>query len=118
MRLAISSLGIPSGVAGWDVLQKETPASFPAFINDPVLKQQIAYFEQNTPKATTAKALLANYQLQNFALTAFGLTSEEGMNGLMEKVLNSSPSNPTSFAAQMADPHIKRSPPHSIMAGR
>jgi hypothetical protein len=107
MQLAISSLGIPSGVAGWDVLQKETPASFPAFMNDPVLKREIAYFEQNAPKATTAKALLANPQLQDFALTAFGLTSEEGMNGLMQKVLNSAPGSQTSFAAQMVSPQYQ-----------
>jgi hypothetical protein len=107
MQLAISSLGIPSGVAGWDVLQKETPASFPAFMNDPVLKREIAYFEQNAPKATTAKALLANPQLQDFALTAFGLSSEEGMNGLMQKVLNSAPGSQTSFAAQMVSPQYQ-----------
>ncbi len=107
MQLAISSLGIPSGVAGWDVLQKETPASFPAFMNDPVLKREIAYFEQNAPKATTAKALLANPQLQDFALTAFGLSSEEGMNGLMQKVLNSAPGSQTTFAAQMVSPQYQ-----------
>ncbi len=101
MDLAISNLGIPTGLAGWDILQKQTPASFPAFMNDPVLKREIAYFEQNAPKATTAKALLANPQLQDFALTAFGLTAQEGMNGLMQKVLNSAPGSTTSFAAQM-----------------
>jgi hypothetical protein len=106
MSLAISSLGIPSGLAGWALLQKETPASFTGFINDPVLKQQIAYFEQNAPKATTAKALLDNYQLQNFALTAFGLSSEQNMNGLMLQVLNSAPNSTTSFAAQMTDPRF------------
>jgi hypothetical protein len=107
MQLAIASLGIPSGVAGWDVLQKATPTSFPAFTNDPVLKREIAYFEQNAPKATTAKALLANPQLQDFALTAFGLTSEEGMNGLMQKVLNSAPGSQTSFAAQLVSPQYQ-----------
>jgi hypothetical protein len=106
MSLAISSLGVPDGVAGWNILQQKTPASFSAFVNDPVLKQQIAYFEQNAPKATTAKALLSNYQLQNFVLTAFGLTSEQNMTGLMEKVLNSSPSNPNSFAASLTDPRF------------
>src|ERR1039458_7416036 len=103
MDLAISTLGIPTGLAGWNILQKQTPASFPAFMADPVLKREIAYFEQNAPKATTAKALLSNYQLQDFVLTAFGLTSQEGMTGLMQKVLESKPGSPTSFAAQMVD---------------
>jgi hypothetical protein len=106
MSLAISSLGIPDGLAGWKILQQKTPTSFTAFINDPVLKQQIAYFEQNAPKATTAKALLSNYQLQNFVLTAFGLSSEQNMNGFMEKVLNSAPNSTTSFAAGLTDPRF------------
>jgi len=106
MSLATISLGVPQGVAGWKILQQDTPASFTAFINNPVLKQQIAYFEKNISTATTAKALLNNYQLQNFALTAFGLSSEQNMNGLMEKVLNSSPSDPTSFANSLADPRF------------
>jgi hypothetical protein len=103
VQLAISSLGIPDGVVGWKLLQQATPTSFTAFINDPVLKQQIAYFEQNAPKATTAQALLGNYQLQNFVLTAFGLSSEQGMTGLMDKVLNSAPNSRTSFAASLTD---------------
>lgn len=47
MSLASISLGVPQGVAGWKLLQKDTPASFSQFINNPVLKQQIAYFEKN-----------------------------------------------------------------------
>jgi hypothetical protein len=106
MSLAITSLGIPDGVAGWKILQQKAPASFSAFINDPVLKQQIAYFEKNVGSATTAKALLSNYQLQTFALTAFGLSSEQNMNGLMTKVLNSAPGSTTSFAAGLTDPRF------------
>jgi len=106
MSLAISSLGIPDGLAGWKILQTRTPQSFSAFMNDPVLKREIAYFQQNAPQATTATALLNNYRLQNFALTAFGLSSEQGMNGLMTKVLNSAPNSTTSFAASMVDPRF------------
>jgi Protein of unknown function (DUF1217) len=106
MDLAISSLGIPDGLAGWKMLQTKTPQSFTAFINDPVLKKQIAYFEQNAPKATTAKALMSNYQLQSFVLTAFGLSSEQNMNAFMEKVLNSAPNSTSSFAASLTDPRF------------
>ncbi|HEX3996793.1 MAG TPA: DUF1217 domain-containing protein [Acetobacteraceae bacterium] len=106
MDLAISSLGIPDGVVGWNILQKAKPASFTAFMNDPVLKQQIAYFEKNAASATSAKDLLSNYQLQNFALTAFGLSSEQNMNGFMTKVLNSAPGSTTSFAASLTDPRF------------
>jgi len=104
MQLAITSLGIPSGIAGWNVLQKQSASSFPAFMNDPVLQREISYFEQNAPKATTAAALMSNPQLADFALTAYGLSSQTGMTALMEKVLNSNPSSTNSFATQMVSP--------------
>jgi hypothetical protein len=104
VSLSSLTLGIPNGIAGWEILQTKQPSSYNALINNPQLKQQIAYFEQNAPKATTAKALMSNPRLASFALTAFGLSSEQGMNALMEKVLNSAPNSTTSFAAQLTDP--------------
>jgi hypothetical protein len=106
MDLAITSIGIPDGLAGWKLLQSKPPTSFSAFMNDPVLQREITYFKQNVGTATTAQALLGNYRLQSFALTAFGLSSEQGMNGLMAKVLNSKPNSTTSFAASMTDPRF------------
>ena len=99
----ISSLGIPTGLAGWNILQTKTPADFPALTKDPVVQREISYFEQNAPQATTAQALLADPRLQDFVLTAYGLTSENGMTALLQKVLNSSPSDPNSFATQLTD---------------
>jgi hypothetical protein len=99
----ISSLGIPNGLAGWDILQAKTPADFPALAKDPVVQREISYFEQNAPQATTAQALLADPRLQDFVLTAYGLTSQNGMTALLQKVLNSSPSDPNSFATQLTD---------------
>jgi uncharacterized protein DUF1217 len=99
----ITTLGIPSGMAGWNILQTKTPASFPALTSDPVVKSAISYFEQNAPKATTAQTLLSDPRLQDFVLTAFGLTSESGMTALLQKVLQSNPTDQNSFAAQMND---------------
>jgi hypothetical protein len=99
----ITNLGLPDGSAGWNLLQNATPASFPALTNDPIVKQQIAYFEQNAPKALTAQALLSNPQLQDFVLTAYGMQSENGLTSLMEKVLNSNTSSTTSFASSLSN---------------
>jgi hypothetical protein len=99
----VSTLGIPTGVAGWKLLQGKTAANFPALTSDPVVQREIAYFEANAPKATTASALLADPRLQDFVLTAYGLTSESGMTALMTKVLNSNPSDPKSFATQLSN---------------
>jgi hypothetical protein len=99
----ISTLGIPAGLAGWKLLQGKTAANFPALTKDPVVKREIAYFEANAPKATTAAALLADPRLQDFVLKAYGLTSESGMTALMTKVLNSNPTDPKSFAARLSN---------------
>jgi hypothetical protein len=99
----ITNLGIPTGVAGWNILQQKNPASFPALANDPVMQREISYFEQNAPKATTAQALLADPRLQDFVLTGFGLSSQSGMTALLQKVLQSNPSDRNSFAAQLTD---------------
>jgi hypothetical protein len=103
MTPVLSTLGLPSGVAGWDMLRSKTASDFPALANDPIVKSQIAYFEANAPKATTAQALLSDPRLQDFVLTAYGMQSENGMTALMEKVLNSKPGDPKSFAAQMVN---------------
>ncbi len=103
MDPTISTLGIPTGIAGWDLLQNKTPADYPALTKDPVVQREISYFEQNAPKAATAQALLSDPRLQDFALTAYGLTSESGFTALMQKVLNSNPSDSKSFAAQLSD---------------
>ncbi len=103
MDPAITTLGIQTGVAGWDILQTKAPSDFPALTKDPVIQREIAYFEQNAPKAKTAAALLADPRLQDFALTAFGLSSQVGNTALMKKVLQSDPTNKKSFAAQMVN---------------
>jgi hypothetical protein len=106
MDLLTTSIGIPDGMAGWQVLQNTPATSFTAFTSDPVLQREIAYFKQKAPQATTAQQLLSDPILQDVALTAFGLSSQVGMTGLMQKVLTSDPSSSTSFASQLTDPHF------------
>ena len=96
-----AGIGIPDGMAGWAVLKNAAPSSFSAFMNDPVLTQEIAYFKANAPKATTAADLLNNPRLADFALTAYGLTAQEGMTALMKQVLNSKPGDTKSVAVSM-----------------
>jgi hypothetical protein len=100
----LTTLGLPTGVAGWNILQTKKPSDYPALTKDPVVQREIAYFEQNAPKATTPKALLADPRLQDFVLTAYGLSSESGYTALMTKVLQSNPTDSKSFASQLVDP--------------
>jgi hypothetical protein len=99
----VTSLGIPTGVAGWKILQTKNPSDFPALTQDPVVQQEITYFKAHAPKALTAKALLADPRLQDFVLTAYGLSSQNGMTALMQKVLESKPHDKGSFASRMID---------------
>lgn len=102
----VTSLGVPSGLAGWQILQNKTPADFPALTKDPVVQREISYFQANAPKATTAQALMSDPRLSDFVLKAYGLGAESGMTALMVKVLNSDPTSSNSFAVQMVNPQF------------
>ncbi len=103
MTITPISVGLPNGIAGWKILQKKTPQDFSAFIKDPVLQRDITYLRENLPTKATAKDLLADRRLQEMVLTAYGLDAQIGMNALMQKVLESNPSDTSSVAARMTD---------------
>jgi hypothetical protein len=102
------SIGLPSGLAGWKILQGKSISGFAAFNKDPVLKRDIAYLRETLPTKLTAKDLLADRRLQDMVLTAYGLDSQVGMNALMQKVLDSAPGDSGSVAARMVDSRYKQ----------
>jgi hypothetical protein len=102
------SIGLPSGLAGWKILQGKSISDFAAFSKDPVLKRDIAYLREALPTKLTAKDLLADRRLQEMVLTGFGLDSQIGMNALMQKVLESAPGDSGSVAARMVDSRYKQ----------
>ena len=104
MSIPSAVLGLPTGIAGWALLQKRPVADFKGFVNDPSLKSDIAYLQAKLAGKTTAKALLSDPRLQQIVLTAYGLESQIGMNGLMEKVLDSDLSNTKSLANKLTNP--------------
>ncbi len=108
LSLLTGNIGIPTGLAGWSVLQKKAITSFKQFTSDPILKSQIAYFQANIGKATTADKFLADPRLQDVALTAFGLTAQIGATGLLKKVLNSNLADTSSVANQFTSTGYKK----------
>jgi hypothetical protein len=100
-------LGLPTGIAGWSLLKKRSIAEFSGFANDPTLRSDVTYLRAKLPGATTAKALLADPRLQQIVLGAYGLDSQIGMNGLMEKVLNSNLTDSKSLANKMTNAAFK-----------
>ena len=107
MSINAAVLGLPTGIPGWALLQKRAIASFTGFAADPTLKSDIAYLRAKLPGATTAKAMLSDPRLQRIVLGAYGLDSQIGMNGLMEKVLNSNLTDSRSLAAKMTNAAFK-----------
>lgn len=103
MNVAGANLGIPGGIAGWKILQARGARDFSGFARDPGLRSDIAYLKQALPGKLTAKSLLADRRLQQIVLTAYGLESQIGMDGLMEKVLNSDLSDTRSLARQLTN---------------
>ncbi|WP_159999938.1 DUF1217 domain-containing protein [Roseomonas sp. 18066] len=103
MSINAVTIGVPTGIAGWKLLQTKTPADFKAFTKDPLLQRDIAYLRETLPTKLTAKDMLADRRLQTMVLKAYGLDSQVGFDALMRKVLESNPDDNTSVAARMVD---------------
>lgn len=103
MSVAAVSLGVPTGLAGWKLLQNKTPADFKAFTKDPLLQRDLAYLREKLPTKLTAQDLLADRRLQTMVLKAYGLDKQVGFDALMRKVLESNPEDDNSVAARMVD---------------
>jgi hypothetical protein len=108
MTINAISVGLPAGVAGWKLLQTKVPADFKAFSKDPILQRDLAYLRETLPTKLTSKDLLADRRLQEMVLKAYGLDAQIGMNALMQKVLDSDPTDTISVAARMTDAKYKK----------
>jgi hypothetical protein len=108
MSIAGIPLGLPSGIAGWKLLQGKSVTDFKAFSKDPGLQRDLAYLREKLPTKATAKDLLADRRLQEMVLNAYGLGSQVGMNALVQKVLESDPADTGSVAARMVDSRYQK----------
>ena len=103
MNVTGASLGLPTGTAGWKLLQTRTFKDFTAFAKDPGLKSDLDYLRAKLPTKLTAKAMLDDPRLEQIVLSAYGLDAQVGMGGLMQKVLNSNLADKTSLANKMTN---------------
>lgn len=103
MTVNAVTVGIPSGIAGWKLLQGKGPADFKAFSKDASLQRELTYLRDKLPTKLTAKDMLADRRLQTIVLKAYGLDSQVGFEGLMRKVLDSNPDDANSIAGRMTD---------------
>lgn len=103
MSINAVTVGLPSGIAGWKLLQGKSPKDFKAFSKDPILQRDLAYLRENLPKKLTAQSLLADRRLETMVLKAYGLDAQVGYEALMRKVLESNPDDSNSIAGRMTD---------------
>ncbi|MDJ0390381.1 DUF1217 domain-containing protein [Roseomonas sp. E05] len=108
MTVSLVGVGLPTGMAGWKLLQNKTPADFKAFSKDPILQRDIAYLREKLPSKLTSKDLLSDRRLQEMVLKAYGLDAQVGMNALMGKVLDSDATDTSSVAYRMTDSRYRQ----------
>lgn len=96
-----------AGVAGWRFLERTHATQQAAFEKGPELKRDIAYFEANIGKVTSAADLVADRRLLKVALGAFGLEGEIDKKAFLRKILEEGTEKPTALANRMVASGMK-----------
>ncbi|NJM35728.1 MAG: DUF1217 domain-containing protein, partial [Rhodomicrobium sp.] len=96
-----------SGYAGFRVLEKVAPRQREVFDRSPDLVRNIEYFRANIEKATSAEALVKDRKLLTVALGAFGLGEEIDKRALVQRIIESDPSDARSIVNRLNDPRYK-----------
>jgi hypothetical protein len=91
------------GAPGWALLQRVEDSQRQAFEARPDVTREAARFAELIPQAVTAEDLVSDRRLLRVALTAFGLEEEIDKRALIQKALESDPSDPQSFANRLVD---------------
>ncbi len=97
-----------AGVAGWRFLERTQATQQAAFEKGPELKRDLAYFEANIGKVTTAAELVADRRLLKVALGAFGLEGEIDKKAFLRKILEEGTEKPASLANRMVAADMKQ----------
>lgn len=92
-----------SGVAGWTFLTQTRATQEAAFQASPALERQVAYFEENIGKITTAQELVDDRRLLQVALGAFGLDDDINAKAYIREVLDQGTLQPDSLANRLSD---------------
>lgn len=91
------------GLAGWAFLQRTVETQRAAHDNGAVIQRDVAYFEENIGKVTSAEALVSDPRLLRVALGAFGLDEDIGNRFLVQKVLSDGTLDSTALANRLSD---------------
>lgn len=94
------------GLAGYRLLEKSQEKQRAAFENSSEIKRNVAYFEANIGKATTAADLVKDRKLLQVALGAFGLGDEIDKKAYLQKILEGGTTDSKAYARRVADARI------------
>lgn len=91
------------GFAGWSFLTRTLDKQKAAYLSDPAIRREEAYFRAEIGKIGTAEALVNDRRLLRVALTAFGLESDMGNKAFLRKVLEDGTLKPGALSSRLAD---------------
>ena len=91
------------GFAGWSFLTRTRDSQQEAFNNSSVIQRNVAYFEENIGKVTSAEQLVGDRQLLEVALGAFGLDEDINNKYFIQKVLEDGTLDDTALANRLSD---------------
>ncbi|MBN8292328.1 DUF1217 domain-containing protein [Rhodobacter sp. NTK016B] len=91
------------GYVGWRFLQRTLDKQQEAHASTSLSKRDQAYFRENIASVTSAEELVADRRLLNVALTAFGLQDDLPNRAYVQKVLESSHKDDSSFVNRLSD---------------
>jgi hypothetical protein len=91
------------GYAGWAFLTRTREAQKEAFVANPAIKRDEAYFREKIGTIRTAEDLVTDRRLMGVALGAFGLDADINSKYFIRKVLEDGTTDPTALANKLAD---------------
>ncbi len=92
------------GVAGYRLLVRTETTQRAVFDRQPEIARDVAYFQENIAKVTSAEQLVADRRLLTVALGAFGLGDEIDKKAFIRKILAEGTENREALANKFVDP--------------
>jgi hypothetical protein len=86
------------------MVSRDVTAALDRVASQPVVKNDIDYYNKHIGKITTVDEFMKDYRLYNYAVTAYGLDDVGYAKAFMKKVLESDLGDENSFANRMSDP--------------
>ena len=97
------SIYLGSTTLTYNYLNKSGTKALDQHAKEPLVKNEIAYFEAHIGKIKTVDAFVKDYRVFTFAMKAYGLEDMAYAKAYMKKVLTSDLSDKASFANKLAD---------------